>query len=163
MISLGSLVRLVRFESSPVAVHALQGFVKVNQPGGLRKFESPNWDRTRLNNVRDALLVLAAILKDFRGGVSKKGEVDPIRHLIGAAAAWGATPMNRPRHEPSDCQRSIAGTFPMSTHMGRELLTLPVAVAATTALGGGGGGGAETIARQATIGRRGRWRSYPRN
>lgn len=74
------------------AVHALQDAVRVNQPGGPGKFESPNWDQASLNKVRDALLVLAATVKDFRGAFGKKGEVDPIRHLIGAAAGWGGNP-----------------------------------------------------------------------
>jgi len=74
------------------AVHTLQDEVKVNQPSGPGKFESPNWDQTSLNKVRDALLVLQATLKDFRGAFGKKGEVDPIRHLLGAAAGWGSNP-----------------------------------------------------------------------
>jgi len=74
------------------AVHVLQDAVEVNQPGGPGKFQSPNWDQASLNKVRDALLVLAATLKDFRGAFGKKGEVDPIRHLIGTAAGWGGNP-----------------------------------------------------------------------
>jgi hypothetical protein len=38
------------------------------------------------------LLVLASTLQDFKGAFGKKGEVDPVRHLIGAAAAWGGNP-----------------------------------------------------------------------
>jgi hypothetical protein len=36
------------------AVHALQDAVKVNQPSGPGKFESPNWDQASLSKVRDA-------------------------------------------------------------------------------------------------------------
>jgi hypothetical protein len=74
------------------AAHALQDAVKVDQPGGPGKFEAPNWDEASLKKVRDALLVLATTINDFKGAFGKKGEVDPIRHLIGAAAGWGGNP-----------------------------------------------------------------------
>jgi hypothetical protein len=48
--------------------------------------------RPARKKVRDALLVLASTLPDFNGAFGKKGEVDPVRHLIGAAAAWGGNP-----------------------------------------------------------------------
>jgi hypothetical protein len=56
--------------------------VTINQPGGPGKFESPNWDQTSLNKVRDALLVLATTVKDMRGAFGNKGEVDLIRHWL---------------------------------------------------------------------------------
>src|SRR5262249_47815479 len=37
-------------------------------------------------------LVLGSTIPDFRGAFGAKGEVDPIRHLIGTAAAWGGNP-----------------------------------------------------------------------
>jgi hypothetical protein len=74
------------------AARALQDAVKVEQPGGAGKFEAPNWDRTGLKKVRDALLVLATTITDFKGAFGKKAEVDPVRHLIGAAAGWGGNP-----------------------------------------------------------------------
>jgi hypothetical protein len=73
-------------------VHALQDAIKVEQPGGPGRFETPNWDPASQKKVRDALLVLASTLEDFRGAFGTKSEVDPVRHLIGAAAAWGGNP-----------------------------------------------------------------------
>jgi hypothetical protein len=73
-------------------VHALQDAIKVEQPGGPGKFEIPNWDQASQKKVRDALLVLASTLEDFKGAFGTKSEVDPVRHLIGAAAAWGGNP-----------------------------------------------------------------------
>ncbi len=72
-------------------VHALQDGIKVSQkaPG---KFEVPNWDQASQKKVRDALLVLATTLPDFRHAFGKKGQVAPVRHLIGSAAAWGGNP-----------------------------------------------------------------------
>jgi hypothetical protein len=73
-------------------VHALQDAIKVEQPGGPGKFEVPNWDQVSQKTVRDALLVLGSTLTDFKGAFGTKEEADPVRHLIGAAAAWGGNP-----------------------------------------------------------------------
>lgn len=72
-------------------VHALQDATKLSQssPG---KFEVPNWDRASQKQVRDALLVLASTIPDFKGAFGAESEVDPVRHLIGTAAAWGGNP-----------------------------------------------------------------------
>jgi hypothetical protein len=72
-------------------VHALQDAIKVSQkdPG---KFEVPNWDAAAQKKIRDALLVLASATGGFKGAFGAKGEVDPVRHLIGTAAGWGGNP-----------------------------------------------------------------------
>jgi hypothetical protein len=72
-------------------VHALQDAIKIGQknPG---KFEVPNWDQTSQKKVRDALLVLGSTIPDFKKAFGTKAEVDPIRHLIGAALGWGGNP-----------------------------------------------------------------------
>jgi len=72
-------------------VHALQDAIKVSQKG-TGKFEVPNWDPASQRKVREALLGLAAVIPDFRGAFGKKGEVDPVRRLAGAAAGWGGNP-----------------------------------------------------------------------
>ena len=74
------------------AVHALQDAIKVDQPGGPGKFEVPDWDQASQKTVRDGLLTLAATLPDTKGMFGPRGEVDPVRHLIGAASAWGGNP-----------------------------------------------------------------------
>ena len=75
------------------AVHALQDAIKASQPGGPGKFEIPEWDQASQKRVRDALLVLAATTPGgFKGAFGKKGEVDPVRRLLGAAAGWGGNP-----------------------------------------------------------------------
>ena len=68
-------------------MRALQHAIKFEQPGGPGKFEVPNWDQASQKKVRDALLVLATTLSDFTGAFGTKEEVDPVLHLIGAAAA----------------------------------------------------------------------------
>jgi hypothetical protein len=72
--------------------HALQDAIKVSQPGGPGKFEVPNWDEASQKKVRDALIVLASTLPDTNRAFGAKGQVDPVRRLIGAASAWGGNP-----------------------------------------------------------------------
>lgn len=72
-------------------VHTLQDAIQVRQqaPGTL---ELPQWDQASQKKVRDALLVLQSTIPDFKGAFGKKGEVDPVKRLLGAAAAWGGNP-----------------------------------------------------------------------
>lgn len=74
------------------AVRALQDAIKAGQPGGPGKFEVPDWDPVSQKKVRDALLVLASTTSGFKGAFGKKGEVDPVARLLGAAAGWGGNP-----------------------------------------------------------------------
>jgi hypothetical protein len=73
------------------SVHALQGAIKVKQ-ASTGKFEVPNWDPVSQKKVRDALLVLGTTLPDSKGMFGTRAQVDPVRHLIGAAMAWGGNP-----------------------------------------------------------------------
>lgn len=72
-------------------VHTLQDAIRAEQasPGSV---EIPDWDQASQKKVRDALLVLATTIPDFKRAFGKKEEVDPIRHLIGTAAGWGGNP-----------------------------------------------------------------------
>jgi hypothetical protein len=74
------------------AVRALQDAIRVVQPGGSGIFTIPNWDAASQVKVRDALLELASMLPDTKGMFGPRGQVDPVRHLIGSAAAWGGNP-----------------------------------------------------------------------
>jgi hypothetical protein len=73
------------------AVHALQDATTLEQasPG---KFEVPNWDPESQKKVREALLFLSTTLPDTKRTFGKKGEVDPVRFLLGSAFAWGGNP-----------------------------------------------------------------------
>jgi hypothetical protein len=73
-------------------VHKLQDAIKVEQPGGPGKFEIPNWDQASQKKVRDALLALNETLPDLKGAFGSREEVDPVRHLIGTASAYGGNP-----------------------------------------------------------------------
>src|SRR6185437_10271538 len=73
-------------------VHKLQDAIKVDQPGGPGRFEVPKWDPVSQKKLRDALLVLNETLPDLRRAGGRRGEVDPVRHLIATASAWGLNP-----------------------------------------------------------------------
>lgn len=71
--------------------HALQDAITVRQAsrGG---FEVPSWDAISHKTIRDALLVLNASLPDLRRAFGSREQVDPVRHLIATASAWGGNP-----------------------------------------------------------------------
>lgn len=72
-------------------VHKLQDAIKVEQKAA-GKLELPNWDQVGLKEIREALLVLAKFNGSFSHAFGVKGQVDPIKHLIGTAAGWGGNP-----------------------------------------------------------------------
>ncbi|WP_112945786.1 MULTISPECIES: DUF1254 domain-containing protein [unclassified Rhizobium] len=72
-------------------VHSLQDGIKASQ-GGTGTLELPTYDAASQKKVHDALLVLASTLSNFDRAFGTKAEVDPIRHLIGAAYGWGGNP-----------------------------------------------------------------------
>jgi hypothetical protein len=72
-------------------VHALQDSIRVIQKNQ-GKFEIPNWDQASQNKVREALLALNSTLSDTKKMFGTRELVDPVRRLIGAAAAWGGNP-----------------------------------------------------------------------
>jgi hypothetical protein len=74
------------------AVHALQDAITISQPGGPGSFTIPNWDAASQVKVRGALLDLASTVPDTTAMFGAKGKADPVRHLIGSAAAWGGNP-----------------------------------------------------------------------
>lgn len=78
-------------ESDVAAVQALQDATTVTQaaPG---TFEIPQWDPASQKTVRDALLALSTTLPDTVRTFGSKDAVDPVRHLVGTAYAWGGNP-----------------------------------------------------------------------
>ncbi|WP_249780274.1 DUF1254 domain-containing protein [Bradyrhizobium sp. dw_411] len=91
---LGLAVRTLADPNNPEDIKqavALQDAITVKQAGPGR-FEVPNWDLVSQKKVRDALLVLASTIPDTRRSFGARGQVDPVRRLIQAAAAWGGNP-----------------------------------------------------------------------
>lgn len=73
------------------AARALQDAVTVQQDKS-GTFEVPRWDPVSQRKVGDALLTLAETLPDTRAMFGTAEDTDPVRHLIGAASAWGGNP-----------------------------------------------------------------------
>ena len=55
-------------------------------------FTPPTYEMASLDATRAALLRLAAGIQGFAGAFGARGDVDPVRHLIGTAAGWGGLP-----------------------------------------------------------------------
>jgi hypothetical protein len=74
-----------------VEVNALQDQLTV-EAASATAFTLPDYDAATQNRTRQALLDLSAGLPDFRHGFGRRGEVDPVRHLICTASGWGGLP-----------------------------------------------------------------------
>jgi hypothetical protein len=72
-------------------VHQLQDAIKLSQQG-TGTLTLPNWDAASQKKVRDALLILATTMPDFKNAFGTKAQVDPVRHLVASAAGWGGNP-----------------------------------------------------------------------
>lgn len=72
-------------------VNALQDRVRLDA-GSAEPFVPPGYDEASFTATRDALLALARGVPSFDRSFGARGEVDPVRHLIGAAAGWGGLP-----------------------------------------------------------------------
>ena len=73
------------------AVNALQDRFAI-QANSAVPFTHPAYDEESFNDTRGHLLALSKGLPDFRNAFGKEGEVDPMRHLLGSASAWGGFP-----------------------------------------------------------------------
>lgn len=71
--------------------HALQDAIQVEQ-GSAGRLELPDWDETSLTATRKQLNALAEKVKSYPDAFGRKGEVDPIQHLMGSAFGWGGNP-----------------------------------------------------------------------
>jgi len=72
-------------------VHALQDGIGVARQGGGR-FVIPNWDPVSQAKVRVALQLLGNTISGDDRTFGGRGEVDPVRHLIGTATHWDRCP-----------------------------------------------------------------------
>jgi hypothetical protein len=71
--------------------NALQDQLRM-QAGSAEPFVVPDYDEASLTATRQALLELAKGLGGFDRAFGRREAVDPVRHLIGSAAAWGGLP-----------------------------------------------------------------------
>lgn len=85
------IVRILADPNDPAdmaTTHRLQDAITVSQDN-TGSFDVPRWDPVSQKKVTDALLELAQTIPDTRGMFGTETDTDPVRHLIGAAAAWG--------------------------------------------------------------------------
>jgi len=73
------------------AVNTLQDQFGV-QASSARPFVLPDYDQASFDATRAALLELAKGLPGHQHAFGARGDVDPVRHLIATAAAWGGLP-----------------------------------------------------------------------
>ncbi|ANY23903.1 DUF1214 domain-containing protein [Gordonia terrae] len=85
-------------------VVTLQDQVSV-EPGSSEPFVSPDYDTATLDDTRAALLALARGLESFDRTFGTRGDVDPVRHLIGCAAGWGGLPTSEATYIGVDPER----------------------------------------------------------
>ncbi|MBG7007758.1 MULTISPECIES: DUF1254 domain-containing protein [Pseudomonas aeruginosa group] len=90
--------------------HALQDRIIVSQPGGPGQFAVPAWDKASQDRLRAALIVLGTTLRDSRGMFGAPGKVDPLRHLVGSAIAWGGNPEHDAFYQIVTPQRNDGAT-----------------------------------------------------
>jgi hypothetical protein len=74
------------------AANALQDGMRIDG-GGAGPLEIPDWDVDQLLIARDALNTLAKLGASNEGAFGTRDEVDPIKHLVFAAAGWGGMPL----------------------------------------------------------------------
>jgi hypothetical protein len=72
-------------------VHVLQENIQITRQGGGR-FVIPNWDPVSQARVRVALQLLGNTVAGDERTFGARGEVDPVRHLIGTATQWDRCP-----------------------------------------------------------------------
>jgi len=90
-------------------VHALQDAITAEQ-NDQGSFEVPDWDPVSQKQVRDALVALFATLPDSKRMFGTKEDTDPVRWLIGSAAAWGGNPESEALYLPVTPQRNDGTT-----------------------------------------------------
>lgn len=79
-------------EASDIArVNALQDAVNLEATSA-RPYVHPDYEGESLDSTREALLKVAEGLPDSEAMFGKKVDVDPVRHLLGAAVGWGGLP-----------------------------------------------------------------------
>lgn len=74
-----------------VKVNALQDQFALSSHGG-RELPALDYDADSFAETRGALLTLAKGVPNYEGAFGAADEVDPVRHLLGSAAAWGGLP-----------------------------------------------------------------------
>ena len=86
------IVRTFLDPNDLAATNAMQDSLQV-EGGGNGPIDIPDWDIDQMMTARDALNTLAKLGASNEAAFGTRGEVDPIKHLIFAAAGWGGMPL----------------------------------------------------------------------
>ena len=70
-------------------VHTLPGYAQGRAEDRRANSKMPKWDPVSQKKVREALILFAPALTGTSRWFSLKNEVEPIQHLVSAAATWG--------------------------------------------------------------------------
>lgn len=73
------------------SVATLQDQLAIEAVAG-RPFVQPGYEMASHDRTRQALLALATDQTSFAGSFGRREDVNPVHHLIGAAAGWGGLP-----------------------------------------------------------------------
>jgi hypothetical protein len=71
--------------------YRLQDAVVVEQ-ADIGKFEVPDWQKDKVEQMRDTINVVASTVTDTSKMFGKKEELDPVYWMLGAALGWGGLP-----------------------------------------------------------------------
>ncbi|WP_440008903.1 DUF1214 domain-containing protein [Halomicrococcus sp. SG-WS-1] len=69
-----------------------QDEIAAKQDASVTTFEIPDWDQQSLKQIRDALITVGETMDNTRNTYGEADEVNPIKHLLGTAIAWGGMP-----------------------------------------------------------------------
>jgi hypothetical protein len=72
-------------------VHSLQDQIRIDADSA-RPFTLPDYDETSFTATRSALLELSNGIPGFARCFGRRVDVDPVRHLVTTASAWGGLP-----------------------------------------------------------------------
>ncbi|MDM0047420.1 DUF1254 domain-containing protein [Variovorax sp. J22R115] len=71
--------------------NAVQDAIRSSQ-ASTGRYQTPNWDAASQKKVRDALLALGETVPELKRSFGMREQVDPVRHLVASATAWGGSP-----------------------------------------------------------------------
>jgi hypothetical protein len=101
-------------------------------------FEIPNWDQESLERIRNALIVVGETMNDTRDTYGTVDAVNPIKHLLGTAIAWGGMPETdcfsgeRPSRTTVKHHTPSPSTMFPSTGSGRSPSTTAIGISSRT-------------------------------
>ncbi|MDV7145806.1 DUF1254 domain-containing protein [Tropicimonas sp. TH_r6] len=72
-------------------VHSLQDQMRI-EAASSNPFIVPDYNRERFDGVLKAVIELGRFVPDSARTFGRKGEVDPVRYMVGAAIGWGGLP-----------------------------------------------------------------------